>query len=80
MMRERRRMLNESALVLHNIEVIRNFVVNGGDLRDDPDILKEFYILVDEFGVEIFQHELEMLHLTYEDGTLKEIEDKDKEA
>lgn len=47
-------MLNESALVLHNIEVIRNFVVNGGDLRDDPDILKEFYILVDEFGVEIF--------------------------
>ena len=70
-------MLNESCLSLHNVEVIRHFVAAGGDIRDDPDILKEFYILVDEYGVEIFQHELEMLHLTYEDGNLKEIENEE---
>ena len=68
-------MLNESCLVLHNIEVIRHFVANGRDIRDDPDILKEFYILVNEFGTEIFEHELEALHLTFEDGMLKEIKD-----
>lgn len=74
-MRERAKVLYHHSLTQNNIKFIKNFIAGGGDPRDNPDILNEFYLLINEFGTAIFEDELRKLHLTVEDGTLKPIEE-----
>lgn len=72
LMRQRAKILYYHNLAQNNIKFIKNYIASGKDPREDPEILKEFYLLIDEFGTKIFESELDQLNLTFEDGTLTE--------
>lgn len=36
---------------------LRQYIATGGDVTADPDIYKEYCLLIDEFGAEIFSSE-----------------------
>lgn len=74
LMRQRAKALYYHNLTQSNIKFIKDYIASGKDPRDNPEILKEFYLLINEFGTKIFESELGQLNLTFEDGTLKEKE------
>ena len=64
----RQAIIKESLMNVHNIAVRKHFIASGQDPREDEDILKEFWILINECGTDIFADELAGLNLTIEDG------------
>ena len=72
--RMRRQAVAHQSLNAYNILAIRQWMAAGNDPRDDEHILKEFWILVNECGSEVFSDELSHLGLTIEDGELKPID------
>ncbi len=69
--RRRRQAIQYNCLSYYNYYVIKEKILGGIDPRYDPDLSTEYYVLIDEFGKNLFVPELSSMgFLTFEDDTL----------
>lgn len=54
----RRQAIYNFALSYHNIHFIRDKILDGVDPRYDPDLSAEYYVLIDEYGANLFESEM----------------------
>ena len=55
----------------YNYQIIKHFILNGGNPAEDPDISSDFWKLIDEFGEKLFADELAKNNLVFENDTVK---------
>ena len=69
----RKKAMYNYCLTNYYIHTIKNAINNGVIPTEDPNLSSQFYILIDEYGIELFVDELSGANLLYENNTLKRI-------
>ena len=60
----RRQAIYNFCLSYHNINFIRDQILNGTDPRNDPVISAEYYALINEYGTALFESEMNQMGFT----------------
>lgn len=55
--RQRKQALYNQTLTYHYIASIRRLIAGGGDPSVDPDLSAYYYLLIDEYGIDLFSFE-----------------------
>lgn len=55
--RQRKQSMYNQSLTYHYISMIRRLIAAGGKPWEDPELSAQYYMLIDEYGLQLFQFE-----------------------